>query len=109
MAFKLDSTSLGLIFAKIKSSIPKKTSELTNDSGFITTSDIPEGAAASTTIPKVAGTAAAGSEMAFARGDHVHPSEKDSILAAVEAKNYMTEADLDSLTSEEIDAAWNNA
>lgn len=75
MAFKLDANSLGLIFKKIKSAIPSKTSELTNDSGFITTSDIPEGAAASTTVPKMAGTAAAGTEMAFARGDHIHPSD----------------------------------
>lgn len=58
-----------------KPSIPSKTSDLTNDSGFITTADIPEGAAASTTVPKMDGTAAVGTEMAFARGDHVHPSD----------------------------------
>lgn len=58
-----------------KPTIPSKTSDLTNDSGFITSSDIPEGAAASTTVPKMDGTAAVGTEMAFARGDHVHPSD----------------------------------
>lgn len=58
-----------------KPTIPSKTSDLTNDSGFITTSDIPEGAAASTTVPKMDGTAAVGTELAFARGDHVHPSD----------------------------------
>lgn len=58
-----------------KPTIPSKTSQLTNDSGFITSSDIPEGAAASTTTPKMNGTAAVGTEMAFARGDHVHPSD----------------------------------
>ena len=58
-----------------KPSIPSKTSDLTNDSGFITSSDIPEGAAASNTVPKMDGTAAVGSELAFARGDHVHPSD----------------------------------
>lgn len=79
MSFKLDATSLGLIFKKIKGSIPSKTSDLTNDSGFITTSDIPEGAAASTTVPKMAGTAAAGTEMAFARGDHIHPSDTSRV------------------------------
>lgn len=109
MAFKLDATSLGLIFTKIKNSIPKKTSELTNDSGFITTSDIPEGAAASTTSPKKAGVAAVGTELAFARGDHVHPSEKDDILAAVQEENYLKETDLSTLTSEEIDTVWNDA
>lgn len=55
--------------------IPTKTSQLTNDSGFITGADVPEGAAASTTVPKMDGTAAAGTEMAFARGDHAHPTD----------------------------------
>jgi hypothetical protein len=43
---------------------------------------IAEGAtadAASTTAPKMNGTAAAGSEAAFARGDHVHPSDTAKI------------------------------
>lgn len=56
-------------------SVPTKTSEITNDSGFLTGSDIPEGAAASTTSPKMDGTATIGTEMAFARGDHIHPSD----------------------------------
>ena len=56
-----------------KPSIPSKTSDLTNDSGFITIEDVPEGAVASTTTPKMDGTAAVGTENAFARGDHRHP------------------------------------
>ena len=59
--------------------MPSKTSQLTNDSGYITSSDIPEGAAASTTTPKMDGTAAVGSEKAFARGDHVHPSDTSKL------------------------------
>lgn len=59
--------------------IPSKTSDLTNDSGFITSADIPEGSAASTTTPKMNGTAAVGTEMAFARGDHVHPSDTSRV------------------------------
>lgn len=55
--------------------LPTKTSQLTNDSGFITSADIPEGSAASNTVPKMNGTAAVGVEMAFARGDHVHPTD----------------------------------
>lgn len=55
--------------------VPTATSELTNDSGFITTSDIPEGAAASTTVPLMDSTASVGTELAFARGDHVHPTD----------------------------------
>ena len=60
-----------------------KTSDLTNDSGFITTSDIPEGAAASTTTPKMDGAASTGSELAFARGDHVHPSDTSKVDTSV--------------------------
>lgn len=59
--------------------VPTATSELTNDSGFITTSDIPEGAAASTTTPLMDGTAAVGTELAFARGDHRHPSDTTKV------------------------------
>lgn len=62
-----------------KPTIPSKTSDLTNDSGFITSGDIPEGAAASTTLPKMAGVATVGTEMAFARGDHIHPSDTTKV------------------------------
>ena len=63
-------------------SVPTSTSDLTNDSGFITTSDIPEGAAASTTTPKMDGTAAVGTELAFARGDHIHPTDTSRASAS---------------------------
>lgn len=69
--------------------MPTKTSQLTNDSGFITSSDIPEGAAASTTVPKMNGTASVGTEMAFARGDHVHPSDTSKV-DKVEGKGLST-------------------
>ena len=62
--------------------VPTATSDLTNDSGFITTSDIPEGAAASTTTPHMDGTAAVGTELAFARGDHVHPTDTSRASAS---------------------------
>lgn len=61
--------------------IAEKTSQLTNDSGFITTSDIPEGSAASTSTPLMDGTAAVGTELAFARGDHRHPSDTTKVTA----------------------------
>lgn len=63
-------------------SVPTKTSDITNDSGFITTSDIPEGAAASTTTPVMDGTATIGTELAFARGDHVHPTDTSRAAAS---------------------------
>ena len=58
-----------------KPTIPSKTSDLQNDSGFITEAQVPEGAVASDTVPKMNGVAAIGTETAFARGDHVHPSD----------------------------------
>ena len=75
----LDENGVLYLWGKIKALIPSKTSQLTNDSGYITSSDIPEGAAASTTTPKMDGTAAVGSEKAFARGDHVHPSDTSKL------------------------------
>lgn len=55
--------------------IPNRTSELSNDAGFITGADIPEGAAASSATPLMDGTASVGTSNAFARGDHRHPSD----------------------------------
>lgn len=55
-----------------KPSIPTKTSDLTNDEGYITSASVPS---ASSTTPKMDGTAAVGTETAFARGDHVHPTD----------------------------------
>ena len=63
-------------------SVPTATSDLTNDSGFITTADIPEGATASTTVPKMDGTATVGTELAFARGDHIHPTDTSRASAS---------------------------
>ena len=40
---------------------------------------MPDGATASTTLPKADGTAAVGVETAFARGDHVHPSDTTKV------------------------------
>ncbi len=62
-------------------SVPTTTNELTNNSGFITIADVPEGAIGSTTTPSMDGTAAVGTELAFARGDHIHPT--DTTRAAV--------------------------
>ena len=62
-------------FIKNKPTIPSKTSDLTNDSGFITAEQVPEGATASSTTPLMDGTAAVGTETAFARGDHRHPTD----------------------------------
>lgn len=80
-----------------KPTIPTSTSDLVNDSGFITTGDIPEGAAASTTVPKMDGVASVGTELAFARGDHVHPHDNTK----ADASNVYTKSQV--YTKTEID------
>lgn len=90
--------------------IPTNTSQLLNDSGFLTGADIPEGAAASSTIPKMNGTAAAGVEMAFARGDHVHPRDTtkvDKVEGKTLTSNDFTDALKDKLDNIEAGAKMN--
>lgn len=65
-----------------KPTIPTKTSDLTNDSNYITQAQVPPGAVASSTTPKMDGTATVGTENAFARGDHVHPSDTTKVNKA---------------------------
>lgn len=65
-----------------KPTIPSKTSDLTNDAGFITADQVPEGSVASNVTPKMDGTASVGTDTGFARGDHVHPSDTSKANAA---------------------------
>lgn len=62
-------------YIKNKPSIPSKVSELTNDTGFITLAEVPEGVSPTTSAPLMDGTASVGSEVAYARGDHRHPTD----------------------------------
>lgn len=84
-----------------------KLSQLENDAGFITTSDIPEGAAASTTTPKMDGTATTGTELAFARGDHVHPS--DTTKVDKETGKGLSANDLTNVLKGNYDAAYTHS
>ena len=60
----------------IEKKIPTKVSQLENDKKYITLADVPDGVAASNTVPKVdSGSGSVGTENAFARGDHVHPTD----------------------------------
>lgn len=90
MAKYLDELGFAFVWAKIKealgkkadaASVPKKLGELENDAGYITADDVPEGVAASPTVPKMDGAAAVGAEAAFARGDHVHPTDTSRLAA----------------------------
>lgn len=55
-------------------SIPDKVSDLENDLNFTTAEEC-----ASSSIPRMNGAAAVGSELAFSRGDHVHPSDSTKV------------------------------
>lgn len=83
----LDQAGLGYLWVKItdaistsasatEKKIPSKVSQLENDKNYITLADVPDGVAASNTVPKVdSGSGSVGTESAFARGDHVHPTD----------------------------------
>lgn len=75
----LDSVGLKHLWVKILAKMPKKVSQLENDANYITLAQVPEGAAASTTVPLMDGTADVGKETAFARGDHRHPSDTTKV------------------------------
>ena len=76
---KVNGAALTITSKAVNVTVPTKTSDITNDSGFITIDDVPEGAAASSTTPAMDGTADAGTETAFARGDHVHPHDSTKV------------------------------
>lgn len=78
-SIKKNGTALTITGKAVDISVPTKTSDITNDSGFITIEDVPEGAAGTTTTPKMDGTATVGTETAFARGDHVHPHDTTKV------------------------------
>lgn len=86
--------------------IPTKTSDLTNDSNFITAAQapvqsvngqtgtvsitIPTVPSASTTTPSMDGTASYGSGTTWARADHVHPTDTSRQATLVSGTNIKT-------------------
>ena len=79
---KVNGTALSVTSKAVDVSVPTAVSELTNDTGYITSADVPEGAAASGITPKMDGTAARGTDNGFARGDHVHPTDTSRAAAS---------------------------
>ena len=89
----LDAQDVGALPASTV--IPSKTSDLQNDSGFITASGAPVQsvngntgavtitvpAAASSGTPAMDGTASRGSSAQYARADHVHPTDTSRLAA----------------------------
>lgn len=65
--------------------VPTKTSHLTNDSGYITSADVPEGSSAYVgAISSVTnGATSSGTNNGFARGDHVHNITSGAITGAL--------------------------
>jgi len=64
--------------------VPSNISAFTNDAGYITSADVPEGASAYTgTISAIGTTASAGTNNGFARGDHVHNITGSTITNAL--------------------------
>lgn len=79
---KVNGTALTITGKAVDVTVPTAVSDLTNDAGYITSADVPEGAAASTVTPKMDGTAARGTDNGFARGDHVHPTDTSRAAAS---------------------------
>lgn len=69
-------TTVGITNKIANITVPTKTSDITNDSGFITNASIPS---ATTTTPKMNGTAAVGTQTTWAKGDHVHPTDTSRV------------------------------
>ena len=64
--------------------VPTAVSAFTNDAGYITSADVPEGASAYIgTISAVSTTASNGTDNGFARGDHVHNITSSTITSAL--------------------------
>ena len=75
----IDGTGYDL-YAPTPPTVPTNISAFTNDAGYITSADVPEGASAYTgTISAVGTSASAGTNNGFARGDHVHNITKTTI------------------------------
>lgn len=84
----LDSNGVLYFWQKIKELVTKnkvtKTSELTNDSGYITSADVPKQIDAYNATPEMDSEDGwAGASDMYARGDHKHPT--DTSRASVEA------------------------
>lgn len=72
--------SSGTMTLALDGTLPTKTSDLTNDSGFITGSDVPS---AGTTATAVSTTTSGGSASTWSKSDHVHSISSSTITTAL--------------------------
>lgn len=104
----LDNNGVLYFWQKIKELVTKnkvtKTSELTNDSGYITSADVPAGVEASNTVPNMDGEASVGTEVKFARGDHRHPTDT-SRASATDLTNHTSNTTIHVTASDKTN--WN--
>ena len=104
----LDNNGVLYFWQKIKELVTKnkvtKTSELTNDSGYITSADVPAGVEASSTVPAMDGEASVGTEVKFARGDHRHPTDT-SRASATDLTNHTSNTTIHVTSSDKTN--WN--
>lgn len=80
--------------------VPTKTSDITNDSGFVTSSSVPT---ATSTTPKMDGTAAVGTETTWAKGDHVHPTDTSRVPTTRTVNGHALSSDI-SLSASDVSA-----
>lgn len=103
MAKFLDLDGLAYFWGKIKAYVngvlPKRVSELSNDTGYVTSDDVPS---SSDTIPNMDGVASAGIETTWAKGDHVHPSDtsKQDVIDSTHKLSYNFLKDTPTIPSE---------
>ena len=88
----------GDAFIKNKPTIPSKVSELTNDTGFITSAP-----SAASAAPKADGTAAVGTSAKYAREDHVHPTDTTRVPTSRKVNSKALSADI-TLTAADLSA-----
>lgn len=82
---------------------PTNLSDFTNDSGFITSANVPS---ATSTSPKMDGTATVGTETTYARGDHIHPTDTSRASSTHTHGNISNDGKI--ATSTEVDLGNND-
>lgn len=104
---KVNGVALTATDKAVDVTVPTKVSDLTNDAEYITLAQVPEGAAASTTTPKMAtATGAVGTEAAFARGDHAHPSDTTKVDKTTTVNGHALSSNI-TLTYDDVEAVPN--
>jgi len=116
MATKIiDSTNLGYLISKIKAAFWSKSdvvnitlADVATTGSYNDLSNKPTIPSASSSTPSMDGTAATGSETAFARGDHVHPSDtsKQDVIDSNHKLSYTLLTDTPTIPAAQVNSDW---